>query len=59
MEGRNMVDVQRSNFKPRDEKVQMHYVNNPAAAKDTSLQLRPKLQDPGSVKLNDTQPHHH
>ena len=58
MEGRHMVDVQRSNFKPRNEKVQMHNVKNPGAANDTSLQLRPKLQEPVKDKLNFAPPHH-
>ena len=47
MEGRNMVDVQRSNFKPRDEKVQMHYVNNPAATKRHQPSASPQVARPG------------
>ena len=58
MEGRSMVDVQRSNFKPRNEKVQMHEVKNPAAVNDTSLQLRPKMQEPVKEELNFAAPHH-
>ena len=58
MEGRVMVDTQRRNFLPRDEAVQQHVIENPAAANDVSQQLRPKLQAPVKEKLNFEGPHH-
>ena len=45
-----MADVQRRNFLPRDEAVIQHSIENPGAADDVSLQLRPRLQAP--VKEN-------